>query len=846
MIYLNHIIQATGGKVIGQPYAAQFEDFCYDSRLLHRGELFLAVKTATGDGHDYIADVARRGAAGVICERPVDLSIHCVTVIQVPDTQQALLDWTAFILQQYATEVVGITGSTGKTSTKEAVAGVLATGFPVFRNYANYNGRYGLPIALGRLSPEHRIAVLEMACDTFDEIRLLAETTQPRVGMVTSINPTHLAYLGSLENIALEKSQLIRALPANGVALLNGDDPWVLPMADVTRARVVTFGLGPTADVRADDIAPGLGGTRMRISVEGKDYAAECRLLGRHSAYTVTAAVAAGLAYDVPPQVAIEALAQLPPLAGRLNPLPGINGTHILDDTYNASPASTTAALDTLAALPARRRVAVLGHMADLGTFEAEGHRLVGKRAVEVADHLVVKGEDARQIIDGIDASRLPADWFFLSHTDEEIIDHLRDYLHDGDLVLVKGSLEARLERVVEGLMAEAGRAAGQLVRHNRAWQTIRLMRPGRPTWVEVDLAAIGANLRQTAQLIGPRVRIMAVLKADGYGHGAIRVARTAINHGASYLGVACVGEAVDLRKAGIDVPVLVLGYTPAWQAREVVLANISATVFTLDGATALSRAAQELNRTATIHVKVDTGMGRLGLLPDAAAPFVEQIRQLPGLVLEGIFTHFSVADQVDKSYTASQLHTFRQVLDTMAARGITFPLVHAANSAALLSLPESHFDMVRVGIALYGLAPSPQTPLPAGFRPALSFKTQIAQVKELPPGSYVSYGNTYCTAGRQRIAVIPVGYADGFRRAPSHWGEVLVKGQRATIVGRVCMDQTMIDVTSIPNVRQGDEVVLIGRQGNEEITVDEVAAQLGTINYEVVSEILARVPRVS
>ena len=287
------------------------------------------------------------------------------------------------------------------------------------------------------------------------------------------------------------------------------------------------------------------------------------------------------------------------------------------------------------------------------------------------------------------------------------------------------------------------------------------------------------------------------------------------------------------------------LGYTPAWQAREALLNDITVTLFSTDVARAFSKAAGELNRRARVHVKVDTGMGRLGLLPHEALSFLQEIADLPHLEIEGLFTHFSVADS-DPDYTRWQLARFSEVLEEVHHAGFTIRYIHAANSAALLTLPEARFNLVRAGIALYGLAPSPQTPLPEGFRPALAFKTQIAQVKTLPPGSYVSYGNTYQTRGYERIAVIPVGYADGFRRAPRHWGEVLVKGQRAPIVGRVCMDQTMINATHIPHVRQGDEVVLIGRQGEEEITVDEVAERLGTINYEVVSEILARVPRVT
>ncbi|MFN2185145.1 MAG: alanine racemase, partial [Anaerolineae bacterium] len=366
----------------------------------------------------------------------------------------------------------------------------------------------------------------------------------------------------------------------------------------------------------------------------------------------------------------------------------------------------------------------------------------------------------------------------------------------------------------------------------------------GRPTWLEVDLEAIAHNVRRVVEIVGPGVKVLAVLKADGYGHGAVRVARTALNNGAYCLGVASINEGLVLRKAGISAPILVLGFTPAWQARELVLNGLSATVFDMDVAQALSRAAEQLDSQVRVQVKVDTGMGRLGLLPDDVIPFVLALRSLPNLVIEGIFTHFSVADS-DPAYTRWQADRFRQVLQALEEEGIELSLIHAANSAAILSLPESHFTMVRLGIAMYGLHPSSQVRCPPDFRPALSFKTEVAQVKLLAPGSFVSYGNAYQTTDWQRIAVIPVGYADGFRRAPRHWGEVLVRGQRAPIVGRVCMDQTMIDVTAIADVRQGDEVVLIGEQGGETITAEDVAERLGTVNYEVVSEILARVPRV-
>jgi alanine racemase len=516
-----------------------------------------------------------------------------------------------------------------------------------------------------------------------------------------------------------------------------------------------------------------------------------------------------------------------------------------LDDTYSASPASALAALDTLTQLPAGRRIAVLGDMEQLGDVGSEAHHLVARRVAQSVDYLITKGEKARWIAQAAEEEGLDPGRIYVTYRAQEAAGRLLDDLHEDDVVLVKGSAEARMGEVVEGLLLRPEDARELLVRQSAGWQQVRRAQPGRPTWVEVDLAAIADNVRRLCDIIGPDVDLLAVIKANAYGHGGVKVARTALNNGASVMGVACVSEAIALRRAGIRAPILVLGYTPAWQAREALLHDITVTLFSVDVARALSRAAEELDRKARCHVKVDTGMGRLGLQCHEVLDFLRGISSLPRLEIEGLFTHFSVADS-DPEYTGWQLARFNEVLDEVSGSGIAFRHIHAANSAGLLTLPDARFNTVRAGIALFGLPPSLQVPLPDGFRPALTFKTQIAQVKTLPPGSYVSYGNTYQTQGYEQIAVIPVGYADGFRRAPHHWGEVLVRGQRAPIVGRVCMDQTMIDVTDIPHVRQTDEVILIGRQGDEEITVDEVAARLGTINYEVVSEILARVPRVS
>jgi len=419
----------------------------------------------------------------------------------------------------------------------------------------------------------------------------------------------------------------------------------------------------------------------------------------------------------------------------------------------------------------------------------------------------------------------------------------VRPLLEPGDVVLIKGSAETRMEQVTAGLLAPHVDAAAVLVRQERAF-AVRAGTPDRPTWLEIDLAAIAANTQAVANIVGPDVRILATLKADAYGHGALRVARTVLQHGAWGLAVATLGEALALRDAGIGAPILILGYTPPWQVRDAIRRDVRLAVFDADTAREIGAAAYELQHPAIVHLKIDTGMARLGTHPEGALPLLRRLSELAGVTVEGIFTHLATADSADERFAREQLRRWQAVLLAAEAEGLRPPLAHAANSAALLRFPAAHYEMVRPGVAIYGLSPSPETPLPARFHAALSFKTEIAQLKDLPAGAPVSYGGAWIAERPSRIATVPVGYADGFRRSPG-WRYVLVRGRRAPVVGRVAMDYAMLDVTDIPDARTGDEVVLIGAQGAERISADDVAGWLGTINYEVVAGILPRVPRI-
>lgn len=374
-------------------------------------------------------------------------------------------------------------------------------------------------------------------------------------------------------------------------------------------------------------------------------------------------------------------------------------------------------------------------------------------------------------------------------------------------------------------------------------------VRPTRATWIEIDRRALAANVAQLRRIIGPQRLLAAVVKANAYGHGAVPVAHVLAAVGADRFAVAAPGEALELRASGIRAPILILSYTPLHQAAAVVAADVTAAVFDWECAQALDHAAAAVGRRAVVHVKVNTGMNRLGLTPADAPAFLAALAGLPHLEVEGIFTHFATSD-TDRAFATEQFARFVPLLEQLRAAGLRPPIAHAANSAATLAMPETHLEMVRCGIALYGLDPDEDgTPIPPGFQPVMAWKAQVVQVTALAPGDSVSYGREFIAARPSVVAVIPVGYADGFPRRPHTWGSVLLHGTAVPIVGRVCMDHTILDVTGLAAagqpVRVGDEAVLLGRQGNCELSAEEVGRRLGTINYDVVSRILARVPRI-
>lgn len=367
-----------------------------------------------------------------------------------------------------------------------------------------------------------------------------------------------------------------------------------------------------------------------------------------------------------------------------------------------------------------------------------------------------------------------------------------------------------------------------------------------RPAWAEINLDAIAYNTQNIKNLIGDK-ELIAVVKADCYGHGALDIIPTLLENGATRFAVAMLSEALELRKNNITTPIMILGFTPLYLAEELINNDIEQTVYDFEYAKELSKIALKLNKKAKIHIAIDTGMGRIGFIPNEQAfNNICEISTFEGLEVTGIFTHFSSSDETDKQYSHEQFNKMMDLLNKLSKKNINIPLKHVANSGAIIDLPNTYLDAVRAGIILYGYYPSNEVNKNnLSLKKALTLKATISNVKTLPKDMYISYGRTYKTTSESVIATIPVGYADGYIRKLGNDGKVIINGKFAPIVGRICMDQFMVDVTHIPNVKIGDEVILLGESNGLKYDADDLAEKLDTINYEIICMLKSRLPKI-
>lgn len=848
MISLYDLLEAANGQLFGEPQAHLFSELALKPSDVREASLFVAMGDP-GAADTAMREAITRGASGLLAARPPEFDTDGLTVILVKNPVTALMQWAHHLLGHLGLPVIAVAGVSGRAVTLHALKHILSGHNEVLVSEPNAIGRLTIPLTLSRLVPEHQAIALAVEATRPGELAEAAGALRPRMTVLTNAGIAPFGQFESPDHLTAELGLLLDYLHDDGLAILNYDDDHIRELVRRGRGRTLTISASGQfgADIMAQNIV--FGPTRTGFDLRYFDQKLVGRwtaLLGRDQLFAALAALTIGEAFNVPLADGLRALTGISRLPGRMQPLNGVGGALLIDDSWNAEPQSTLVALDWLQQVAPKpsRPVFVFGDMDGLSAGRAREHRRIGQRASEVAGALVTLGPDAAQAgRAALDAGMEPRD-VGIAYSATDAVSALRDTMNltERDIVLIKGGTSARMERITRELLAEPEDAAllprsAELDHFKAAASTLR------PSWVEIDLGALAHNVAAVKAMVGPKVTLFAVVKADAYGHGAVAVARTALQNGASCLAVANLAEALTLRDAGISAPILMLGALSPGAVREAIRQDVTITLHDFDHAEAFDRAARELGARLRVHVKVDTGMGRMGVLVSEAVTFFRQLVRLSNLDVEGIYTHFSSADE-DAEYTAGQVRAFKEVLAPLRGGGFSFKYIHAANSAGMLASAQNHFNAVRVGIALYGLSPSDQVRVPDSFRPVMRWKTQIAQVKTLPPGHAVGYGNSYVTTGNERIAVLPVGYADGLRRGPQNQGEVLVHGVYAPIIGRVSMEKTIISVDHLPDVRAGDEVVMLGSQGGETITAADIAARWGTISYEVVCSVLARVPR--
>lgn len=797
--------------------------FAYRLQNVREGAVYVAAP-GVGDGPDRARAAVEHGAVAVLAEMPIAGLPAGTPLLVTGDVEQALQDWAAKVLSSRRLRAAFVAASREEPVMTSFAETLLSQKFRVTRAWdcRTFPGRLAVATALAEMDLSAEVALFDLPIDAVGAVADQAELLTPEVVVLTP--PVGPAGGDGL-------AEIVPALEKAAVVVLDAEDERVSAVHERS-CTVIAYGRGQS-DLRYCVVAGNANRSSLRFSWGGDTATVTVAMSAPRLLRACAAAVAVGVGFGLGLKEAVAALADVVPPEGHMSLRPASGDFTLVDDTRVLD---TWEASDDIEALGEWEitgcRYVAMGAPARWGRESAA--RLAATVRKSTAGFWGV-GDEAAEVVRLLRADGFPAhDCYSTTHLERS----LRDALAPGDWVLVSGGAECGLGEMVSRLVGDVGED-GQYAGES----TVKPRRPDRPTWIEVDVEALAHNTRLIRETCG--VPVMAVLKADAYGHGAERMARVVLANGAESIAAACLSEARALRRAGVTNEILILGYTPPWQAREAVAENVSCALFDWEMAVALSRAARDLGTRAVVHVKVDTGLSRLGLTPEEVPTFLARLRTLNRLEVRGIFTHFGSADAGDLSHTLGQLERFRALLDDLERAELRPPVAHAANTAAAMRLPEARLDMVRTAIGLYGLSPSPEAPLPEGFRPTLSFKTTVAQVKWIPPGNRVGYGRAYETAADTRVAVLPVGYGDGFRRTPRNWGSVLVGGRRCPILGNVCMDQTMVDVTGVPGVAAGDEVVLIGRQGEATITVDEVAANLGTIVYEVVAAILARVPRI-
>ncbi|TXD41640.1 alanine racemase [Lujinxingia vulgaris] len=871
---LGEVARWANGRLDGGDPDTAISEVVVDSRrLLATGALFVALEGPRFDGHAYVRQALESGAGAALVHHGRREEFGEGALIRVADTRAALQAIAAAWRAKFDIPVVAITGSNGKTIVKDMLASMLARGHTVHASPGSYNSQVGVPLTLLGIRPVHDVALIEVGISQRGEMARQVAMVQPTHGILTNIGSAHAAGLGDARGIAEEKMRLFEGLEPGRLVVLRevfdafsdlfhvkphlvevgiaGDgeaDPALAESGgagglegelagaerDTDETREEAEGRPTTGDGEdglsvARQVRALASGWRFELALAGNgSRVVRLRVPGAHNVQNASVAAAMAGILGASMNEVVGGLERFELSEMRLQMHTTSGGVTLINDAYNADPSSARAALEVLRNFSAgQRSVAILGDMLDLGARAEEAHRELGRTvARHQIDALYLLGELAKYIGEGAVEAGMDPERIHQAGGLEALNRVLEERLVAGDVVLFKASRTIGLDRAAHHLLESVA-----------------------PTRLSIDLGAIRDNYHALSRHLGDEVGVMAVVKSFGYGNDATRVSQLLARQGIRALAVAYPDEAIPLRRRGIRLPILVTNVQAA-EADKIVKYDLTALIYALPVARALQMQARRAGREVDVHLEIDSGMRRVGLRPEDAVAFGKKVAGMSGLRIGGVMTHLAAADDPNEdAFTHRQLDAFDGVLEGLRAAGVPTGVVHAANTAAAWRHRRARYSMVRVGLGLYGLHPSEAVgDVARGVRPALRFTTRILHLQQVEPGDTVGYGRTWrCEGQARRLATIAVGYNDGFPRFLSNGGEVMVGGRRCPVVGNVCMDVAMIDVTDAGAVRVGDEVLLFGEASPEgpAIAVEEWAERGQTISYELLCRISPRVRRI-
>ncbi|HEY4108456.1 bifunctional UDP-N-acetylmuramoyl-tripeptide:D-alanyl-D-alanine ligase/alanine racemase [Puia sp.] len=819
---IEYIANAVGGALIKGHGDATIEYLLPDSRRLvfPAASLFFALHGPRRDGHLFIKELYKSGVRNFVVQREVDLP--GANLILVKDTLLALQQLAAAHRRQFSLPVIGITGSNGKTIIKEWLNQLLEEDYFIVRSPKSYNSQTGVPLSVWQIGPQHQLAIFEAGISRSGEMQRLEPIIHPTIGVFTNIGEAHSEGFGSLDEKAAEKMKLFEHVET--LVYCSGQPEVAQAVASAVRARgnkgspkLFSWGLGTDTAMSILAMEKREGWTRVRLVCGDKDLSLNIPFTDGASIENALHCVAVLLVLGRSAEVIKTRLARLAPIAMRLELKSGINHCSVINDSYSADLNSLSIALDFLAQQQQHnKRTVILSDLLGSGRNESELYAIIAQvLGTKQVDRLI--GIGPRIGANAVAFGRwFPGEAVFYPTVEAFRTDLGRLHFRD-ETILIKGARVFEFE-AIDRLLTE------------QIHQTV----------MEVDLNAMAQNLRQFRQLLQPATRVMAMVKAFGYGSGSFEIANLLQFHGIDWLGVAYADEGVTLRKGGIRVPIMVMN-TENSSFDLLVEYNLQPVIYSFS---LLRTFDHWLKREGIVsfpvHLEVETGMNRLGFPSEEIDQLLRTLPSTAFTVLS-VFSHFAASEEAGQdAFSRRQAETYTSMADRIErALGYSF-LRHLANSAGIIRYPQCQMDMVRLGIGLYGIDPTGSTEL--GLQEVSTLKTTIAQIKHLYPGDTIGYSRKGIATAGTVTATVRIGYADGYSRSLGNGvGKMWVNGRLAPTIGVISMDMTIIDITGIPDVKEGDEVVVFGKQ----LSVSLLAAWSQTIPYEILTSVSQRVKRV-